>query len=113
MKKYKNNNKICELVEIKNNLAKVKINGEYNFIPQDVFEENWKEIDALSLQEGGDHYKDLEIQPIEFIAKNNLDFLQGNIIKYATRHKNKNGAEDIRKIKHYCDLILKLQYDEN
>lgn len=63
-------------------------------------------------QEGGSHYKDLKIQPVEYIVLNDLDFLQGNIIKYATRHKKKNGAEDIRKIKHYCDLILKLQYNE-
>ncbi len=66
----------------------------------------------LKKQEGGSHYKDLKIQPVEYIVLNGLDFLQGNIIKYATRHKKKNGAEDIRKIKHYCDLILKLQYNE-
>ena len=66
----------------------------------------------LDKQEGGNHYKDCKIQPIEYITANNLDFMQGNIVKYATRHKNKNGAEDIKKIKHYCDLILKLQYNE-
>ena len=66
----------------------------------------------LEKQEGGSHYKDLKIQPIEYITANNLDFMQGNVVKYITRHKNKNGAEDIRKIKHYCDLILKLQYNE-
>ena len=66
----------------------------------------------LDIQEGGSHYKGCKIQPIEYIVANNLDFMQGNIVKYITRHKNKNGAEDIRKIKHYCDLILKLEYDE-
>ena len=65
----------------------------------------------LDKQEGGSHYKDCKIQPIEYITANNLDFMQGNIVKYATRHKSKNGAEDIKKIKHYCDLILKLQYN--
>lgn len=68
--------------------------------------------DALETQIGGNHYKDMNIQPIEYISSNELDFFQGNIIKYATRHKNKNGAEDIKKIKHYCDLILKYQYNE-
>ena len=72
----------------------------------------YKEDSPLDKQEGGSHYKDCKIQPIEYITANNLDFMQGNIVKYATRHKNKNGAEDIRKIKHYCDLILKLQYNE-
>lgn len=67
---------------------------------------------ALDTQIGGNHYKNMNIQPIEYIYANELDFFQGNIIKYATRHKNKNGAEDIKKIKHYCDLILKYQYNE-
>lgn len=67
----------------------------------------------LNIQEGGSHYKGCKIQPIEYIVANNLDFMQGNIVKYITRHKSKNGAEDIRKIKHYCDLILKLEYGED
>lgn len=67
---------------------------------------------ATDTQIGGEHYKNMPIQPIEYIHKNNLDFFQGNIIKYITRHKSKNGAEDIRKIKHYCDLILELEYKQ-
>lgn len=63
-------------------------------------------------QVGGTHYKNMPIQPIEYIHKNKLGFMEGNIIKYITRHKSKNGAEDIRKIKHYCDLILQMQYNE-
>jgi hypothetical protein len=43
---------------------------------------------------------------------NGLDFLQGNIVKYATRHKDKKGAEDVRKIIHYAQMILELQYGE-
>lgn len=69
-----------------------------------------KKNNPLQSQVGGNHYKDLKIQPIEFIHANGLDFLQGNIIKYATRHKNKNGAEDVKKIIHYAELILKLEY---
>lgn len=67
---------------------------------------------SLDKQEGGDHYKKLIIQPVEYIMKNNLDFLQGNMIKYATRHKDKNGAEDLRKVIHYAQLALELQYGE-
>lgn len=67
---------------------------------------------ATDSQVGGDHYKSFAIQPIEFIHANNLDFLQGNIVKYACRHKNKNGADDVRKIIHYANLILQLQYGE-
>lgn len=61
-------------------------------------------------QIGGEHYK-LKIQPYKFIMENNLNFFQGNVIKYVCRYKFKNSAiEDLEKIKHYCDLeILKLK----
>lgn len=67
---------------------------------------------ALDVQVDGNHYKDCAIQPVEFIHANGLDFFQGNIIKYATRHKAKNGAADLRKAIHYCQLALQLQYGE-
>ena len=62
---------------------------------------------------GGNHYRDFKIMPIEFISKNKLDFLEGNIVKYISRHRNKNGAEDIKKIIHYAELILELEYGES
>lgn len=67
-------------------------------------------MSALEIQEGGSHYKSFKIQPIEFIHANDLDFFQGNIVKYAARHKVKNGAEDLRKVIHYAQLALELQY---
>jgi hypothetical protein len=66
--------------------------------------------DALDKQVGGYHYNNLEIQPIEFIHRNDLNFCQGNIIKYATRYKSKNGVEDLKKVKHYAELLAKLEY---
>lgn len=68
--------------------------------------------DALSKQVGGDHYKSLAIQPVEFIVKNGIPFLEANAIKYLVRHKSKGGAADIRKAIHYCELLLALQYGE-
>lgn len=65
----------------------------------------------LNTQVGGSHYKDCKIQPIEFIHANNLGFMEGCVVKYAARHKQKNGAEDIKKIIHYANLILKLEYE--
>ena len=65
---------------------------------------------ALETQEGGGHYKDMAIQPVEFIHANEIEYLAGNVIKYVCRHRNKNGAEDIRKAIHYCQLILELEY---
>jgi len=68
------------------------------------------EVFPQNKQIGGSHYKDFNIQPYEFISKNNLSFFQGNVIKYVCRYLGKNGIEDLEKIKHYCDLeILKLK----
>lgn len=67
-------------------------------------------MSALNIQQGGSHYKGCAIQPIEFIHANGLDFFQGNIVKYAARHKAKGGAEDLRKVIHYAQLALELQY---
>ena len=69
-------------------------------------------MSALETQVSGDHYRKMAIQPIQFIHENSLDFLQGNVIKYVTRHKEKSGSADIRKAIHYCQLILELQYGE-
>jgi hypothetical protein len=67
---------------------------------------------ALDVQVGGDHYKQLKIQPIEYTMKNGLDFIQGNIIKYATRFKNKDGVKDLEKVKHYADLAIEMHYPD-
>ena len=64
-------------------------------------------------QVGGIHYSEMPIQPIQFITRNRIGFSEGNIIKYACRHRDKGGAEDIRKIIHYCQLILELEYGED
>jgi hypothetical protein len=65
---------------------------------------------AIDKQEGGSHYKSFVIQPVEFIHKNNIPFIEGNIIKYVLRHKSKNGIEDLKKAKHYIDLLIESDY---
>lgn len=67
---------------------------------------------ALDVQVGGDHYKKLKIQPIEFIHANNIPFIEGNIIKYITRWRGKNGVKDLEKVKHYVDLLIELETKE-
>ena len=67
---------------------------------------------ALDKQVSGNHYKDKGIQPIVYIHANNLGFCEGNVIKYVTRHKNKNGAADIKKAIHYLELLLELEYQD-
>ena len=78
--------------------------------PQMRYTENENKFDDISRPE---HYcAGFEIEPLDFIVENQLDFLEGNIIKYISRHRNKNGAEDIIKIIHYAHLILELEYGE-
>lgn len=57
------------------------------------------------------HYE-AKITPVEYIHANNLDFFRGNVVKYVSRDKRKNGAEDIRKAIHYLQMILKYDYNE-
>jgi hypothetical protein len=66
---------------------------------------------ATERQVGGDHYKSCKIQPVDYIVENNLTFLEGNVVKYITRHRRKGeGASDIEKVIHYCELILEKDY---
>lgn len=65
---------------------------------------------ALSKQEGGSHYKDYAIQPIEFMYKNNMPYCEANILKYIMRHKKKNGKEDLLKAKHYLEMLIEMEY---
>ena len=65
---------------------------------------------ASSQQVGGDHYSSLAIQPSEFIHRNGIGFIAGNVIKYVVRYKNKNGLEDLKKARHYIDLLIEWEY---
>lgn len=63
-------------------------------------------------QVGGSHYQ-LAIQPVDYIHANKLTFLEGNVVKYVTRHRKKNGAEDVKKAIHYLQMILEKEYGVN
>lgn len=67
---------------------------------------------ATNEQIGGSHYKDMAIQPIEFIMKNKIGFCEANVIEYVCRHKHKNGIEDLKKARHYIDLLIQFEYEE-
>lgn len=67
----------------------------------------------LDTQIGGSHYKTLKIQPIEYIMANDLGWCEGNIIKYTTRYKQKNGVNDLRKVIHYAELLIDFIEKEN
>lgn len=85
----------------------MKVGGQSQIIAAQELAKN-----ALTKQEGGSHYKNMAIQPVEFITANDLGFLEGNVIKYICRHHAKNGAEDIKKAIHYCELLLQTKYGD-
>jgi len=62
-------------------------------------------MSALDTQVGGGHYKDMAIQPLEYILANKLNFIEGNIIKYITRYHLKGGIEDVEKVIHYATIL--------
>lgn len=65
---------------------------------------------ASDRQVGGSHYKEYKIQPAYFLEVNKIPYIESCIVKYALRHRDKNGKEDLEKIKHYVDLLLEWEY---
>lgn len=63
---------------------------------------------ALDTQVGGNHYKNMKVQPVQLFAKTRCTAFQANIWKYITRYKYKDGAEDIKKCMHYAELAKEL-----
>ena len=64
---------------------------------------------ALDVQVAGNHYKDLAIQPVEYIHANGIGYFEGNVIKYVSRWRAKNGIKDLEKAKHYIELLIELE----
>lgn len=71
--------------------------------------EDHTSMSALDKQPGGTHYKDNPIQPIEYIHANQIGYCEGNVIKYVTRWRKKNGIQDLEKAKHYIELLIELE----
>lgn len=82
---------------------------------------NWKPVEtlnkplslaeerALARQVGGSHYKDMKIQPAEFIHANGIGFCEGSVIKYVSRWRRKGGIDDLHKARHFIDLLIELE----
>lgn len=66
-------------------------------------------MSALNAQVGGGHYKDMKIQPVEFIHANGIGFIEGCVIKYVSRWRAKDGLRDLRKARHCIDLLIELE----
>ena len=93
-------------------------NGTFKFkdrhlkLVDQVVEQEVNVYNPLIAQEGGGHYKDRGIQPLEYTMQNNLSFCEGNVVKYISRYKSKNGIEDLAKVIHYALLAAYEEYGE-
>jgi hypothetical protein len=72
-----------------------------------------KDKSALDTQIGGNHYTKLKIQPAEYSHANSLGYLQGAVVKYVTRFRDKDGKKDLEKAKHCIELLIELEYGVN
>lgn len=63
----------------------------------------------LKTQIGGDHYKSKGIQPVEYCMANDIGFMEGSVIKYVTRWKDKGGVQDLEKARHFLDMLIDAQ----
>lgn len=93
--------------------AKVSIATVYNLrkTPKQtkvVKEQKVQEKVANEIQEGGRHYKEMAIQTWDYIIANNIGYMEGNVIKYVSRWKDKGGIEDLKKARHYLDKLIEV-----
>lgn len=110
---YKIECMVLDLITVKNNI------GELKNYPSDIFRRLTKcEVDHFNAVNKGvfdnktkPTYYGKNFDVIDFCQKNNLDFMQGNVIKYVTRYKKKNGKEDLLKAKEYIDRMIKEMED--
>ena len=63
-------------------------------------------------QVGGKHYIKYKIQPSKFVVENKLLYPEGSVIKYILRHQDKGGKQDLEKAKHFIDMIIERDYEE-
>jgi hypothetical protein len=85
------------------------MNNVTEVTPEELEEWNKMTQNAVDKQVGGNHYKDLPIQPVEYIYANALGYFEGNVVKYISRWRKKNGIADLEKAKHYIELLIELE----
>jgi hypothetical protein len=65
-------------------------------------------LTANDVQIAGNHYSRKTIQPWDYIVANQLGYLEGNIVKYVSRYKEKGGLQDLRKAQHYIEKLIEV-----
>lgn len=66
-------------------------------------------MNANDKQISGTHYKQVAIQPWDYVAANNLGYFEGSAIKYITRWQNKGGIADLQKAIHFLEKLIELE----
>lgn len=69
-------------------------------------------LDAMKSQIGGSHYKDMAIQPLEYSMKNGLNACEHSVVKYVSRHRSKNGRQDLEKAIDMLEKLIEFEYGE-
>jgi hypothetical protein len=69
-------------------------------------------LTANDVQVAGTHYKSKAIQPWDYIVGNDLGYLEGNIVKYVSRWKDKGGVDDLKKARHYLDKLIEVNNEK-
>lgn len=64
---------------------------------------------ALDVQVGGDHYKKKAIQPVQYCMANGIGFMEGSVIKYVSRWRDKGGVQDLEKARHFLDILIEYE----
>jgi hypothetical protein len=80
--------------------------------------DNYKEREGITTraneqQVGGAHYAVKAIQPWDYIIANNLGYLEGNVVKYVSRWKDKGGVQDLKKAQHYLQKLIEVTEKDN
>ena len=70
-------------------------------------------MSAILQQIGGQHYKKLKIQPVEYVHANGIGYFEGSVIKYVTRWRDKGGLQDLEKAKHFLQLLIDFEKAAN
>ena len=65
-------------------------------------------MSAFDQQEGDTHYREMPIGPTEYIHKNGIGYIEGCVVKYVSRWRSKGGIEDLRKARHYLDMLIEM-----
>jgi hypothetical protein len=63
-------------------------------------------------QVAGTHYQ-RGIQPWDIISEWELDFWEGNVLKYLLRWKHKDGVQDLKKAKHYLEYLIERELNDD